>query len=153
MSKETKTEKNRGRIEKRTGYVTNDISWLYGREEWEGLKSIGAIHTEFEEKGKKSSEWHYYISSKNLTAEEILHHARMEWGVESMHWLLDVHFEEDYCRIEDKTVQDNLSLLRKLGLNIVRRYKEKSKSKLAFSKIMLDCLLDSSRLLEVVCKN
>ena len=150
MSKETKTEKNRGRIEKRTGYVTNDISWLYGREEWEGLKSIGAIHTEFEEKGKKSSEWHYYISSKNLTAEEILHHARMEWGVESMHWLLDVHFEEDYCRIEDKTVQDNLSLLRKLGLNIVRRYKEKSKSKLAFSKIMLDCLLDSSRLLEVV---
>ncbi len=60
MSKETKTEKNRGRIEKRTGYVTNDISWLYGREEWEGLKSIGAIHTEFEEKGKKSSEWHYY---------------------------------------------------------------------------------------------
>ena len=93
------------------------------------------------------------ISSKNLTAEEILNHARMEWGVESMHWLLDVHFEEYYCRIEDKTIRDNLSLLRKLGLNIVRRYKEKSKSKLAFSKIMPDFLLDSSRLLEVVCKN
>ncbi len=39
------------------------------------------------------------------------------------------------------------------GLNIVIRYKEKSKSKLAFSKIMLDFSLDSSRLLEVVCKN
>ena len=37
-----------------------DISWLAGREEWEGMKCIGAVHTEFEEKGKKSREWHYY---------------------------------------------------------------------------------------------
>lgn len=50
-----------------------------------------------------------------------------------MHWLLNVRFEEDCYRIEYKTVQDNLSL--------------------SFSKIMPDCLLDSSRLLEVVCKN
>lgn len=79
MDKEVKMEKNRNRIEKRTAFVTNDTAWLHNRDEWEGLKCIGAVHTEFEEKGKKTSEWHYYISSRGLTAGELLHHARMEW--------------------------------------------------------------------------
>ena len=30
---------------------------------------------------------------------DLLHHARMEWSVESMHWLLDVHFGKDFCRV------------------------------------------------------
>ena len=51
--------------------------------------SRSVIHTEFEEKGKKSSEWHYYISSRKFTALELLHHARMEWAVETMHCLLN----------------------------------------------------------------
>ena len=62
-------------------------------QKWENLSTIGAIHTEFEKNGKKSSEWHYYISSAALTAENLLKHARLEWAVESMHWMLDVHFE------------------------------------------------------------
>lgn len=122
-------EKNRGRIEKRTAFVTADINWLTGRKEWEGLKCIGAVHTEFEEKGNKSSEWHYYISSRNLTAEELLHHARMEWRMETMHWLLDVHFEEDHCRVEDKNVQQNLNMLRKIAINLIKKHKEKFSSK------------------------
>ena len=153
MEKTIKTEKNRGRIEKRTALVTEDIEWLPNKKEWKELKSIGAVHTEFEEQGKKTSEWHYYISSRKLTAEELLHHARMEWAVESMHWILDVHFEEDYCRIEDKTIQENLNMLRKLAINIIKQYKERSKSKHAISKIMFDCLLDPSFLCDVIFLN
>ncbi len=41
---------------------------------------------------------------KEFSAEQFLHHARMEWSVESMHWLLDIHFEEDWCRIASKDV-------------------------------------------------
>ena len=78
MKTKSKTEKNRNRIEKRTAFVTNDIEWMPDRKEWEGLKCIGAVHTKFERKGEKTSEWHYYISSRNLSAEELLHHARME---------------------------------------------------------------------------
>jgi hypothetical protein len=33
---------------------------------------------------------------------ELLRHARLEWFVEMMHWLLDVHFGEDFCRVEDR---------------------------------------------------
>ena len=153
MKKDVKTEKNRGRIEKRTAYVTENIEWLESRKEWRGLKCIGAIHTEIEEQDKKTSEWHYYISSRNLTAEELLHHARMEWSVESMHWLLDVHFEEDYCRVENKNVQQNLNMLRKLAINIIKQYKERSESKRAISKIMFDCLLDPSFICSVIFEN
>ncbi len=72
---------------------------------------VGAIYTEFENKNRKTSEWHYYISSKKLSAEELLSYARKEWSVESMHWLLDVHFSEDLCRVENKNVQKNLNIL------------------------------------------
>ena len=90
-----KTEKNRGRIENRTAYVTYDTDWLYQKSEWKKLCCIGAIHTQFETKKGKSDEWHYYISNRDMTPDQLLHHARMEWSVESMHWLLDVYFEED----------------------------------------------------------
>ena len=77
----------------------------------------------------------------------------MEWSVESMHWLLDVHFEEDYCRVENKNVQQNLNMLRKLAINIIKQYKERSESKRAISKIMFDCLLDPFLICSVIFEN
>lgn len=153
MSTKSVTEKNRERIEKRTACVTENINWLQGKEEWENLKCIGAVHTEIETSGGKTDEWHYYISSRALTADELLHHARMEWSVETMHWLLDVHFEEDYSRVEDKNVQQNLNMLRKLAINLIKRYKEKTATKRAISKIMFDCLLAPSFICTVLFEN
>jgi len=139
-----KTEKNRDRIETRTAYTTTDIEWLFGKEKWKNLSCIGAIKTEFEKNGNKTEEWHYYISSRKLSAEELLRHARMEWAVETMHWLLDVHYGEDYCRIENRTCQQNLNLLRKFTISLIKQYKERTSSKRPMSHIMLDCLLDPS---------
>jgi len=136
------TEKNGGRIEKRTGYVSQDIDWLYGRENWEKLTSIGAIHTEFEKGGKKSSEWHYYISSAALTAEDLLKHARLEWGVEAMHWLLDVHFSEDKTRVFDMNVQKLLNIMRKVALNLSKEYKAMTESKIPISGVLKRNLFD-----------
>ncbi|MCI8770696.1 MAG: ISAs1 family transposase, partial [Lachnospiraceae bacterium] len=93
---------------------------------------------------------HYYISSRKLSAAELLHHARMEWAVETMHWLLDVHYGEDYCRIENRTIQQNLNLLRKFSISLLKQYKVRISSKRAMSKIMLDCLLESSKICEVL---
>lgn len=60
------TEKSRDREETRTAYTTADIGWLYGREKWKNLCCIGAIKTEFERKGVKTEEWHYYIPAARL---------------------------------------------------------------------------------------
>ena len=145
-----------GRDEKRTAYVIPfaalNLEKLCG-EDWPKLACIGAIHREFETNTKKTDEWHYYISSREPTAEGLLHAARMEWTVETMHWLLDVRFEEDKCRVEDTNVQRNLNMLRKLSLNLIRLFKERAKSKKAFSHIMLDCLLDPYHLMEVISGN
>lgn len=153
MESVSKTEKNYGRIETRTAYTTSEITWLRQRGEWKNLCCIGAIHTEFQTKKGNSDEWHYYISSRPLTADELLHHARMEWAVESMHWLLDVHFEEDWCRVEDKVVQQHLNMFRKAAINLIRLFKSRTESNKAISKIMLDCLIDSSSILRVIGQN
>ncbi|MDR0898302.1 MAG: ISAs1 family transposase, partial [Oscillospiraceae bacterium] len=63
----TATERNGGRNEWRTAYVSQDVEWLYGLEKWENLTTIGAIHTEVEKDGQWSREWHYYISSAPLS--------------------------------------------------------------------------------------
>ena len=117
------------------------------------LACIGAIRREFETNTKKTDEWRYYISSHELTAESPLHAARMEWSAETTRWLPDVRFEEDKCRMEDKGVQRNLNMLRKLSLNLIRLFKQRTKSKKAFSHIMLDCLLDPYHLTEVISGN
>ena len=111
-------------MEVRTGYATGDVGWIEGREGW-GIRTIGAIHREFEniKTGSKSDEWHYYISSAELTAEALLRHARLEWGVESMHWLLDVHFSEDKTQVWDMNVQKVLNTSRKIALNMARMFK------------------------------
>lgn len=150
MKSSSTHEKNRERVEKRTAFVTNHVSWLAGVDEWEGLCCIGAIHSEVEAANEKSDTWHYYISGKGLNPDELLRHARMEWAVETMHWLLDVHFREDFFRVLDKNVQQNMNILRKLALNLIKTYKERSVSKKPLSHIMLNALLDPAFLLTIM---
>ena len=143
-------EKNRGRIECRTAYITTDIAWLSCRKEWPGLKSIGAIHKKCTEGEKTTEEWHFLISSRQLNAKELLEHARKEWSVETMHWLLDVNFGEDFCRVLNDNVQKNLNILRKAAINLLRRHKERTGSKQAFTGMMLGCLMEPRRLLAIL---
>lgn len=143
-------EKKSGRIERRRAYATVDIAWLYGKEEWAGISCIGAVNTQFATKKGTSDEWHYYISSRRLSAADLLRRARLEWSVESMHWLLDVHFGEDHCRIADENVQQNLNIVRKIALNCIKHFKDVSNTKKPLSKIMLDCLLEPHFFLNVL---
>ena len=135
MDKFVKTELNGGRIEKRTAYTTTEIDWITTKNEWKNLATIGAIHTEFTKNGETSSEWHYYISSRKLTPQELLRHARMEWAVESIHWLLDVHFQEDKTKVWNMNIQKNLNIIRKIVLNFARLYKKLYEPRMAISNI------------------
>jgi hypothetical protein len=74
-----------GRKEIRTAFITNQTDWLYEKHKWKSLTCIGAINTQFTTKKGTTNEWRYYISSRNLSADELLKHAQLEWRVESMH--------------------------------------------------------------------
>ena len=138
-------ELNGGRIETRTAFVTTELGKLKDSKNWPNLMTVGAVHRQFEniKHGGKSDEWHFYISSAQLSPEELLHRARMEWSVESMHWLLDVHFQEDKTAFFDMNVQKILNTVRKIALNLVRLYKDAHhKPRTSLKSIMMANLLD-----------
>jgi predicted transposase YbfD/YdcC len=135
-------EKNGGRIERRTAYISHHIEDLKNTRKWLGLSCVGAIRRQFEVNGKMTDEWHYYISSRKLRADDFLKRVRFEWGVESMHWLLDVHFDEDHTRAFNENTQKNLNIIRKIALNLISDFKKLTESKKPVSGLMRSCLFD-----------
>lgn len=114
-------EKNHGRIEIRKCWVSTDVAWVDQKEKWKDLKSIIRVESERIIDGKSSIETRYYISSLNITPEEILEAIRAHWGVESMHWILDVAFSEDACRIRKDNGPENFNVLRQVALHLLSR--------------------------------
>ena len=151
MESKITNEKNGGRIETRQAFVSDDISWLDEHvKKWLGLSCIGAINRRFTYGEKTSNEWHYYISSRQLTAAELLKYARNEWSIESMHWLLDVHLGEDSCRLRDRNSNQSMNIIRKMVLNFLRTYKNETGIKRPFSRLMFACLLDCNEILKII---
>ena len=116
------SEKSHGRIEKREYYLSTDIDWLEQKNDWAGLKSIGAVWSETKRNGKVYTEHRYYIttlSDINSFAEAV----RSHWGIEnSLHWCLDAVFREDACKTRNKNVAENFATIRKIVLNILKNY-------------------------------
>ncbi|MCL2772061.1 MAG: ISAs1 family transposase [Oscillospiraceae bacterium] len=144
LEKVTKCEKGHGRIDKRTVFVTHETEWLQKFGKWQGVRTIGSIVTE--------SETRYYISSRKLSPSELLVITRNEWAVESMHWQLDVIFNEDRTTLYEENAQKTLNILRKTVLNVVRTYRDKFEPKLNMVDIMRNCLFDDDFLLDVLAR-
>ncbi len=113
-------EKARGGIEVREYWQTDDVSWIPQRESWPGLKSIAMTRNTITKDGKQSTDTRLFISSLKLDVEEIARAIRGHWMVESHHWHLDVTFKEDANRTIEKTAAFNLSILKKLSLNVLK---------------------------------
>ena len=140
----TKTEKSHGRIETRTACVTNEVEWLQKEGKWIGIQSLGAITTPLETR--------YYISSRILSAEQLLNITRSEWNIEAMHWQLDVIFDEDRTALNEANSQFTLNILRKTVLNIVKSYRNAFEPKSSMVGVMRNCLHDHDILFDVLHK-
>jgi predicted transposase YbfD/YdcC len=114
-------EKSHGRIEVRKCWVSTDIEWLDQKEKWIDIKSLIRIESERIVQGKPSIEIRYYISSLSTTPQEFLEAVRAHWGVESMHWILDVAFSEDACRIRKGNGPENFNVLRHIALHLLNK--------------------------------
>lgn len=114
-------EKARSQIEIREYYQTEDIGWIPQKKEWKGLKSIGMEEKTIRAEGKEEKkEYRYYISSLKADAELFSRAVRGHWSVESMHWHLDVTFREDANTTLDKQAAQNLNIIRKWSLGILK---------------------------------
>jgi predicted transposase YbfD/YdcC len=111
-----------GRDEFRRCWATSDLDWLEGREEWEGLRSVVMVEAERFIGDRLSVETRYYLSSLENAAELLNGAVRSHWGVEnSLHWVLDVTFNEDRSRIKKENAPENFGLLRRLALCLLKK--------------------------------
>ena len=114
-------EKSSGRIEERR-YQLLDIEDLASVKEWLGCSSVGRVIRNRTKKGKTSTEMCFYITSLGLDIEKFSRSVRGHWGVENgLHLSLDIIFQEDKHRYQDKVGAANLSLLRKVSLAILAK--------------------------------
>ena len=119
-------EMNRGRREKRTSYITTDLSRIRDKKLWKGLRAIGVIISEREVDGKCEVETRYFITSRVLSASMLLQGVRNHWKVENqLHWVLDVVFGEDGHQLRVGNGPANFTTLRKLALAIIKNCKSK----------------------------
>ena len=89
---------------------------------WPQCKTIGRVSSLRVVGGKPSElEQRFYICSRDITAEDMAMAVRAHWGIENqLHWMLDVNFGEDGCQIRKDNAPQNLSLLKKIVLNLIR---------------------------------
>ena len=133
----TLTDKDHGRIETRSYTVGHDVDWLSGDRRHPGEPRFHALQglirtaTRIEWRGKVTEETRYFISSAPLSAERAAEAIRGHWGIESLHWVLDVHFREDQSRLRRGHGARNMALVRRFAFNIVRTGKGKRSIKTA----------------------
>ncbi len=111
-----------GRIETRRYWLTSDIECLGVKGSWANIASIGMVESQVELGDVVSCERRYFLTSLECDAARFAQAVRQHWGVEnSLHWVLDVSFREDDCRIRQDAGAQTMSVLRHIALNLIRR--------------------------------
>ena len=116
------TERNRTRVERREYYVMKAPKELIDQGKWKDLRSVVMVYRYREENGVISEETMFYISSLPPRVRRLAKLIRGHWGIEnSLHWVLDVTFNEDQCRIRKGNGPEIASTFRRLAINILEQ--------------------------------
>ena len=122
VSRDETIDADHGRIETRTVTVFHDIDWLRERHDWPGLRAVAMVHSVREIAGGQERETRFYITSLGLAAGQVAGFIRSHWAVEnSLHWVLDMTFREDECRLRSGNAPANFAVIRHMAHNLIRR--------------------------------
>lgn len=146
------TEAGHHRIESRTIWQI-PAAQVFSAEQlqrWAGLQSLVVVQSHRRLWNKDTIETRYFLSSLSTDAPTFARYIRAHWGVENqLHWCLDVVFNEDASRIRKDHAPRNMSLLRRLALNLLRQ--ESSKGSLAMKRYRAG--LDNQFMLQILSTN
>jgi predicted transposase YbfD/YdcC len=122
VSRHQTVDGDHGRIETRDITVINDIEWLQKCHQWPALKSVVMVESAREIANKIERETRFYITSLALGASLIGSLIRDHWAVEnSLHWVLDMVFRDDECRLRTDHAPANFTTFKHMALNLIRR--------------------------------
>jgi len=145
-------EKAHGRIEIRRYYLETDIDWLRQNHSFSSLNAIGAVEASIERNGKATFERRYYITT--LTDVKTFANAvRSHWGIEnSLHYCLDVTFNEDRLTHRVDNAPENFSVVRRIVLNLAKNYDPDpaSKEKISVRAKLKKCEYDPAFLSDLL---
>jgi len=139
-------EKGHGRIETREYFLESDIDWLQQKPEWTNFNAIGMVKSRVLEKEILREEIRYFITS--LTdVRAFAKSTREHWGIEnSLHWVLDVAFNEDRCRMRKDNSGENFAVIRHIALNLLK----KDNSKMSIKAKRHRCAYDDDFLAHIL---
>ncbi len=127
------SDQSHGRSEVRRYWTTSKLDSIRTREAWHKLQTIGVAEAERSLNGETTTERRYYILSLPSNAKMFGTAVRSHWEIENVvHWVLDIAFREDECRIRMGHGPENFAVLRHIALNLLRqetRFKGSIKSK------------------------
>jgi predicted transposase YbfD/YdcC len=125
--KET-ADANHGRVEERKFHLFSNIDWLEQKPDWKGLSSIGVVESTVENKEVITFERRLFITTLD-SIDCFAKGVREHWGVEnSLHWTLDVAFDEDRSTRKKGHSPANSAVLRHITLNLLKRETSKKGS-------------------------
>ena len=99
--------------------VIHDVAWLQERHDWPSLKAIVMVESTRESGEKTEFETRFYITSLLLLAAQS--GVRSHWAVESMHWIMDMVFRDDECRVRTEHAPANFTTMKHMAHNLIRR--------------------------------
>lgn len=131
----TTLEKGHGRIETRHYRACANLDWIAsdrrypGEPRFPGIKTLVQVHRTTEQAGRINCETSIYLASLPLDIDRIAAAIRGHWGVEAMHWILDVQFKDDLSRYRQGYGAKNMAVVRRFALDLVRACKTKGSVK------------------------
>jgi len=112
------------RYESRRATVIRDTS-VAAANRFPGVVALARITSRRRHRGGRADKpvVRYYLLSKYMAAKRLLQIVRSHWGIENqLHWLLDVVFDEDGSRTRKDNGPENLAILRRFAINIIRNH-------------------------------
>ncbi|MBP3961077.1 ISAs1 family transposase, partial [Gemmata sp. G18] len=136
-----------GRRDERFYWVAQVPPDFVAKDEWPWIQAIGtAVRITTHPDGTQTDEVRYYMLSRFLSGPRFGQAVRGHWGIEAMHWVLDVTFGEDRTRTRQRILANNLSWLRRFATTLLKRHPEKD----SIRGKMIRCLMDTAFLDQVL---
>ena len=122
VSRHETVDGDHGRIETRTYTAIHDVAWLQERHHWPGLRGIVMVESMREIGDKIEQETRFYITSLVWLAQALGPVIRGHWAIEnSLHWVMDMIFRDDECRIRTDHAPANFTTLKHMAHNLIRK--------------------------------